>query len=314
MNGHRCRREPLTCRALLATTVITIALTFSACADAEKPVRGADSDHQPAFEIAGRTYCAEDAIRFELPAVLEEISGLTLDDRGYLYGHDDERGVVYQIDYQAGRVTKRFGLRGGPKEDFEGIAWLQDRLFMTTSRGRLYELPPGSADEMVPWTVHTDGLHCEIEGLTRTIDRKALLAACKNRPKGKGALHFHRWQPGQAQWSRDPHIHIKRSAFDPLFEKMAVPRPGKFQPTAITVTPAGSFLFVAGPQKLLLEVSEDGSPLAAARLDPTLHRQPEGIAMTTTGLLIIADEGGRYGTSRGQLSVYRPAAEAALRR
>ncbi len=269
------------------------------------------SDRLSVFSIAGHRYHSARSIQFGLPVDLTEISGLALDDQAQLHAHEDEQGIVYQIDHQAGRITRRFGLQGMPEADFEGIAWLNDRLYLTTSSGRLYAFQRGAADAVVPYETFTDGLDCEVEGLTRSVDGKALLAACKNRPKGKMALHFHRWEPGAEQWSDEPAIRIKRSAFDPLFESMGMRRPEKFQPTAITTTPTGHYLILAGKQNMLLEVSEDGRPLAAARLDATMHRQPEGISMTDEGVLIIADEGASVkgsGANRlpGTLTVYRP--------
>jgi len=260
------------------------------------------------FTIAGHTYQASNRTQFKLPKVLREISGLTLDDDARLYGHNDEQAIVYLIDYRAGQVLQRFGLEGGLEADLEGIAWLDGRLFMTTSRGRLYEFPAGAPDTVVAYEVHTDGLDCEVEGLTRSVDHNALIGACKNRPDDKQALHFHRWQPGDAQWSEEPTMKIKRSTFDTLFERMGIPRPEKFQPTAITSTPSGNLLFIAGPQKLLMEITPRGMPLAVARLDATMHRQPEGIAITSEGTLIIADEGDNRGSSksRGRLTVYEP--------
>ncbi len=259
-----------------------------------------------AFTITGRTYRAQDAVQYQLPAVLREISGLTLDDAGRLYGHDDEQAVVYQIDYQHGRVLKRFALEGNPKADFEGIAWLEGRLYMVTSSGRLYEFADGPADSFVPYQRLSAGLDCEVEGLTG--HRGRLLAACKNRPKGKKALHFHDWSPGADGWSEKPTISIKRSQFDALFATLGTERPDKFQPTAITSTPEGHLLVIAGPQKVLLEFTSAGVPVAVAGLDPNRHSQPEGIAITTDGTLLIADEGDNRGSNRspGRLSIYRP--------
>ncbi len=299
-------------QALTTASILSGLLSVAACT--EPAISGTtanpESSQMSSFTLAGHIYQVENGIQLKLPKALREISGLALDGDAQLYGHNDEQGIVYQIDYRAGRVLKRFGLEGALKADFEGIAWLEDRLYMTTSSGKLYEFPVGRADAMVPFAIHTRGLDCEVEGLTA--DRGSLLAACKNRPDGKKALHFHRWQPGAEQWSTEPVIKIKRSAFDTLFENMGFPRPEKFQPTAITATPDGTLLFIAGLQKLLLEVSVQGTPLAGARLDANMHRQPEGIAMTNDGTLIIADEGDNKGSnkSRGRLTIYRPEPKA----
>ena len=292
---------------VLAVVLLASVVSLTACAEPMNPEAGPTAA-ATSLRIADRTYRQADVTRFKLPKALREISGLALDDAERLYGHDDERAIIYQIDYQQGRILNRFGLRGGLAADFEGIAWLNDRLFMITSAGELFEFPAGAADAVVPYQTHTDGLNCEVEGLTRSADGNGLLAACKNRPKGKQALHIYRWQPGDTQWSAEPFIRVKRSQFDALFAESGMERPDKFQPTAITVTPERRLLLIAGPQKVLLELSAEGVPVAVARLDADVHRQSEGIAMTASGVLIIADEGDNRGSnkSRGRLAIYRP--------
>lgn len=286
-------------------------LLLAACAPPPHAVGAAGNGDAVAMVIAGHTYRAENSTQFVLPGVLTEISGLTLDDAGRLYAHDDERGIVYQIDYQAGHVLARFGLGAGLREDFEGIAWLAGRLYMTTSKGQLFAFAVGAPDSMVSYETHTQGLDCEVEGLTRSVDGTALLAACKNRPKGRKALHLHRWQPGDEGWYEEPAVRIQRSQFNDLFESLGIDRPEKFQPTAVSATPGGNLLLIAGPQKVLLEFTVDGTPVAVAPLRREKHRQPEGIAITNEGILIIADEGDNKGSNRtpGMLTVYRPDTE-----
>ena len=76
---------------------------LSACAEADTP---------DPMRIGGFEYSEADAVRYKLPKVLREISGLTLGDDDHLYGHDDERGIVYRIDYRAGRVIACVRLGG----------------------------------------------------------------------------------------------------------------------------------------------------------------------------------------------------------
>ena len=300
----------------MITLISMTGLSTSACAEpgagseerkSAKEDAGREAEGET-FSIAGRHYQLHDALQYALPDALREISGLTLDNDARLYAHDDERAIVYQIDYGNGRILKRFALEGGLRGDFEGIAWLDGMLYMTTSSGVLHEFAVGAADAFVPYRLVTDELDCEVEGLGRLADTSALLAACKNRPKGKKALHFYDWRPGDEAWPKEPAIKMKRSGFDASFERLAAERPGKFQPTAITATPEGHLLVIAGPQKVLLEFTADGEPVAAAKIDPDRHRQPEGIAMTASGTLIIADEGDNKGASRSaaRLTIYRP--------
>jgi uncharacterized protein YjiK len=273
-----------------------LALT-TACAKAETPER---------MTIGGYGYPVSESVRYKLPKALREISGLTLDDEGHLYGHADERGIVYRIDYRKGQVVSRFALEGDVRADFEGIAWLNEHLYLTTSNGRIYRTRPGSADAWMPFHAYDAELDCEVESLARDPSANRLLAACKNRPDGGKALHIYAWNPENGRWSAAPIIRLKRSALTDVFAGIGLPSPKKLQPTAMTTTSTGNLLLIAGPQKVLLELSPTGEPIAAARLDPGAHRQPEGLEMTAEGTLIIADEGDNKGAnkSRGRLSIY----------
>lgn len=261
-----------------------------------------------AFELGGYRYDPDRVIRLKLPKVLREISGLTLDDSNRLYGHDDEKGIIYQIDYSAGRVVKRFALAGGVKEDFEGIAWLEGRLYLITSKGILFETSVGEPDEMVPYRMLTSGIDCEIEGLSAAPDSRSLLAVCKNIAGDVKDIHIHRWQVGAKDWDARPALQITKPIWRALVENHGLKPPKKIQPSGLTLTPAGNLLIVASSQHLLLEITPTGEPVSAAGINPKRHRQAEGLAISKDGRLLIADEGDNKGNnkSRGILSVYEP--------
>lgn len=260
------------------------------------------------FELGGYQYDPDRAIRLKLPKVLREISGLTLDDSNRLYGHNDEKGIVYQIDYSAGRVVKRFALAGGVKEDFEGIAWLDGLLYLITSKGILFETSIGEPDEMVPYRKLTNGIDCEIEGLSAAPDNRSILAVCKNIIADDKDIHIHRWQVGEKDWDARPALQIAEPVWRRLLENHGLKPPKKIQPTGLTRTPEGNLIIVASRQHLLLEITATGEPVGAAGLNPKRHRQPEGLAISADGRLLIADEGDNKGSnkSRGILSVYEP--------
>src|SRR5882762_6336402 len=94
------------CAALPAAIVIALSLGLPACG---KP--------QPRVQSSGLD--ATDAVRWNLPKRLNEISGLALSADARLFAHDDERGVIYQIDWRHGRLTKAFSLGDPPpRADF----------------------------------------------------------------------------------------------------------------------------------------------------------------------------------------------------
>jgi uncharacterized protein YjiK len=261
-----------------------IALCAAGCGEpgAQEPSRSA----LDTFRIAGRTYSPDARVQYKLPKVLREISGLALDNR---------------------KVIPRFALDGVARADFEGIAVVGDRLYLTTSRGEIFETRIGGPDEMVPYERHEARLDCEVEGLTFSPRHNALLAACKNLPKGSSetGVELHAWDLDRRAYDDGRILSVPRSALRAL-PGLAAHR--KIQPSGITMAPNGHLIIVAGRQHLLLELTAEGVPVGTAALDADRHRQTEGIAVTASGVLILADEGDGRGKnkSRGRLSVYAP--------
>ena len=262
------------------------------------------------FEIAGRQYDSAHVRHLALPKVLREVSGLAVDASGRLWAHNDERGVVYQIDYEAGRVLSRFDLEGRVKEDFEGIAAMNDRLFLVTSRGVIYETRAGEPEESVPFTRHEGDPDCEVEGLAALPDAGSLLVACKNLPGGETGVVVHAWQVGRNAYLPSPELSVPLADVARFLEARfpGEPPEDELQPSGIEIAPNGNRVIVAGRQHLLLELSPEGMPVAAMRLDPAVHRQAEGIAITDDGRLLVASEGDGKGNKKspGVLSVYEP--------
>ncbi|PLX31312.1 MAG: hypothetical protein C0600_06030 [Ignavibacteria bacterium] len=106
--------SPRSLVVLLAIALLTSALATAGCrmqSESEsESAQGGDELEAPTAQ-------------FELPKRLKEISGLAVDDRGRLFAHDDESGIVYQLDPMTGKIVKSFRLgRTLVTEDFEGIA------------------------------------------------------------------------------------------------------------------------------------------------------------------------------------------------
>lgn len=270
---------------------LLLALAGAACAP-----RAAEA---PAPWLA-RCLAADPAHRWELPALFREVSGLALAPDGRLFLHNDEQGGLAALDPAAGRIVATYRLGPDtPRADFEGVTVAGPRLFLVTSRGRLYEtgLPaPGPADfAVLPFRTIDTGLgeQCEIEGLSHEVlDAGAaapdtvLLLACKT-PRRKaleGQVTVFRWSLGRAALARPDRITV------PLGGPATGRRGSAFRASGIDRDPlTGRYLAVAGPDRLIAEL-DAGAVTTAARL-PGRHPQPEGIVVTPAGDLILSDEG-----------------------
>ena len=183
------------------------------------------------ISLANYTLNEETATHWKLPRNLEEISGLAMTRDDQLFAHNDERGIIFEIDYQNGAIAKAFQLsdmKNPVASDFEGIATIDDQIYLVTSSGRLYECREGTAGESVLFNVYTTGVgrDCEIEGLAYDESKRALLLMCKDaRSEGmEGQLAVYHWSIDQKQLKKDAHTvipvvefsqHIKGKNFQP---------------------------------------------------------------------------------------------------
>ena len=223
---------------------------------------------------------------------------MTPDER--LFSVTDERAVVYELDYERGKIVKSFAL-GDPvvHADFEGIAVLNEVVWLMASDGRLFATADGPDGSKMHYRKYETGLgdYCELEGLAQNTAAGTLLLACKETHKDKDHLMIF-----ELSVSGDD-IEMLRSVTLP--EESIADRIDKkrISPSGITVDPqTGEWVLIAARQDALVRMTADGDLSEAIILEKKgRHRQAEGIEITADGRMLIADEGG---DGRARLAVY----------
>ena len=225
--------------------------------------------------------------------MIDEVSGLALTPDGRLLAHGDETGDLFEIDFRAGVVVKRFRLGPAPvTEDFESLVVRDSLLMLVTSKGRIYEFAEGDNGELVPyrtWDLRLDPDCREFEGAAWDAAGASLVLACKTPRKARsGMLLVYR-------------VPMADGAVG-AFERMVVSADSvrarvkgwkEVSASDLAIRPDnGNYLLVDGPEHGYLEITPEGSIVLARRL-PRRHPQAEGIAVTRDGLLLIADEAAR---------------------
>ena len=116
----------------------------------------------------------EGHLQLKLPKPLREISGLTETADGALLAVADEKAHIYRIDMNA-KVVERLTKFGDPvkKGDFEGIALLDEQLYVVTSNGVIWRKAlRGDAKDYSRFKTGI-GDACEVEGLTAWAERQS---------------------------------------------------------------------------------------------------------------------------------------------
>ena len=243
----------------------------------------------------------EAAVPVRLPRALREVSGLAVTTDGRVFGHGDERGIIFQVDHQSGTIVKWFAL-GSPAvfDDLEGLAVVDERLFLVTSRGRLYETREGENGVAMPYTSFDTGFgaQCELEGLAYEPSDRSLIIGCKRPydPALRGLVTLFRWSIDRRAPSTPSRISI------PVGEIVRGTEVKGFHPSAVEREPrTGHYVVVAGPQHVIAELTPAGGVVATRVLSGRAHQQPEGVTFLGDSAVLIADEGG---TGRGRLTMY----------
>ena len=227
---------------------------------------------------------------WELPADLNEISGIVWLDPHTLACVQDENGVIYIYDLDEKSVRDEIPFAGNG--DYEGIALHNDDLYVMQSDGLLYEIKDWNAVNKVISAHQTDFKSSNnMESLTYSIKDNCLLTIPKDKDvkdelKGIYKISFSsknvdRNNPAYAIDMHAPYLKAYRNK---KIHKT-------FNPSEIAVHPKTNEIYVLegkNPKLLILDV--DGSLKKVYKLDEINFPQPEGMTFSAAGDLYISNE------------------------
>jgi uncharacterized protein YjiK len=221
-----------------------------------------------------------------------EISGLTYLENNILAAIQDEKGIIYHIDISKKEVVSKF--RFAKNNDYEGIEIAQNHYYIISSDGDLYSLNKNEIEE--PNTVKLEmplSSKNDVEGLAYDAQNQQLLIACKGDPKTKNSNPV-----GKAVYAfslKDKSLNLIYTINkDSLIKSLDSDKSKnvKFSPSAIALHPiTGDVFILSHVDKYLIALTKKGRIKSAAKLNPKIFKQPEGICFSPSGTLFISNEG-----------------------
>jgi uncharacterized protein YjiK len=241
---------------------------------------------------------------FKLPNKLSEISGLTTTNDHRIFANNDEKSIIYQLDYNSGKIIKSFTVgKKTLKEDFEGIAFTNGLFYLVTSNGDLYEFTEGNDKDEVKYKKFKTFLDSDndVEGLCFDPNTNSLLLVCKGNPgkKYKGNRAVYEFSLDKKKLEKKPRFLLPltkimenvKSDFNSKLGEFFLIKDDTFAPSGIEYnSKSGTYFILSFKGRMIVEISKTGDIIKMYFLDSKNHRQPEGITFSTDNKLIISDE------------------------
>ncbi len=312
----------------ISPKILIVCWSLIACAPASNHTPSNPPSSPPPAEVTSqtsnedssmfvkRTYDFENPdVVFELPKDLKEISGLTLLDEDHLAAIQDEKGKIYKLSIDEGKVVQE--MRFAKDGDFEAVELAGPDLYVLRSDGDLYRISDfdaanaGKNLDAKKYNTFLSQKH-DTEGLGYDSKNNRLLVACKEDPGSgyKNSRTVYAFDLETRKLQEEPVLvidlqELEHAAPDHplnrLMRKLAAPLKdlSGFKPSAIAVHPiTGQTFVVSSVRKLLLAYDTRGTLDDLWLLSEDLFRQPEGLAFLPNGDLFMASEGGN---GRGKL-------------
>jgi hypothetical protein len=241
-------------------------------------------------QVSGYRLAKPDAV-LSLPDTLREISALTVLDNDHVACVQDENGIIFTYDILRNRITEQY--RFGADGDYEGIAKVNDLLYVLRSDGNLFRV---DKEKRTAGFISTHIPCKDSEGLFFDAITDRLWISCKkmneNSGMGKDKLPVYAVDVQTNKRDEEPFLILDVVTIQKfVLQKNLHVSSLRLRPSAIARHPLTKKIWIlSATDHLLLVLNADGTPEQAELLDPLLFPQAEGITFFPNGDVLISNE------------------------
>jgi len=223
---------------------------------------------------------------YSLPTTLDEISGVVYYPKdSSVFAIQDEKGWLFKIHLTSPLKIEKWKFSNSG--DYEDVALVDSTFFVLRSKGVIEKFKFQNFDsiELQSFKVPEEAKN-EFETLYYDSSLHRLFLICKDCEDDK--------KKQVSTWSFDPVSNSFSSGFEIETSKIREQlneKDQKLKPSAAAIHPITGELYVlASVNKALVILNKDHTVKNSYKIDPNLFKQPEGIAFTPKGGLIISNE------------------------
>lgn len=225
----------------------------------------------------------------ELPQEVKEISGIAYSN-GHVFAIDDEHGDLFRIELKDKPKIDKWSF--GKKKDYEDVVLFNNNFFVLNSNGQIVGFDEKfPIDKTYKEELKTKGRN-EYESLYYDPATQKLVMLCKDCSGDKKDENTaFSYDPSSRSFDTKPLYTIEQKQIEKALGKKIE----RFKPSAATVNPITQEVYVISSINKLLVIMKNDRVKEAASLDSKLFNQPEGIAFSPGGDLLISNEAGTKG-------------------
>lgn len=227
---------------------------------------------------------------WELPTLLDEVSGIAWVNDSTIACIQDENGVIYNFNLNTGEISN--DITFGEDGDYEAIALHENDAYVMRSDGRIFEVKSFTSDTVAPRYFDTSfKSKNNMESLTYNPKTKSLVTIAKDKGLDKDRYKGLYSIPLATKIQDDPPL-FKIDMQAKEFEAFQTKKEEKtFNPSDIAIHPkTGEYYIVDGKKPKLLILSPTGTVKRVHELNKFHFAQPESITFSPNGTLYIANE------------------------
>ena len=225
---------------------------------------------------------------FKLPQSLDEISGIAYNKRDHsVLAINDERGWLYKVHLRDELDIQKWQYFKGA--DFEDLVLVDSTFFVLESNGNIIRFNFVNPDSVTvkEFDFPIEGRN-EFEILYHDKGRKQLIMLCKDcEADDKNSLTAYSFDLDSSAYVSAPAYVIDIRKIEKIMDEKKL----RFKPSAATINPlTGELFIISSINKVLVIADLQGIPKKVFRINPKLYKQPEGMAFTPNGDLLVSNE------------------------
>ena len=224
----------------------------------------------------------------KLPQELDEISGIVYYPKDTsIFAIIDEGGDLYKFPIKNPKRLRKW--KFDKKRDFEDIVMQDSTFYLLVSDGDIEQLKFVN-NQFVPLQFKMGDVASgknEFESLFKSPDSTFLVIMCKDCGEdSKNTLSTYSFHFNDTANQFQKHLVYDIST---LHQKLGIEK--RLHPSAAAINPINHDIYIISSiQKILLILNSRGEFKTFFKLNPAIYKQPEGMAFTPEGNLIISNE------------------------